>query len=229
MQRQFSLKPFVFLLPPALPASAGYSKQFLGFHGTSLSNSTVGHYEAVEDAFLDAADVFSPTELPEHRVAWLQMLADFHTTRNKFAEEATCHFQIHATLKQASALHGSLWSNTPFLPWTNSPPDPVHIDGGEGPSGNTLDYTADFDFEEAAESPYARHGDDMNSSRRIFYRVANSVRANTEDWETGLSKTLFCGVTFAAEYSSVSSWITLREMEEKSKPRDDMTTYFDKR
>lgn len=195
-------------------ASAGYSKQFLGFHGTSLSNSAVAHYEAVEDAFIDAADVFSPTELPEHRVAWLQMLADFHATRNKRAEEATCHFQIHVTLKQASFLHGSLWSNTPFLPWTNSPHDPVHIDG-EAPSGNPMDFNSDFDFDEASDSPYGRSMDGANSSRRIFYRVANSVRANTEDWETGLSKTLFCGVTFATEYCSVSSWITLREMEEK--------------
>lgn len=194
-------------------ASAGYSKQFLGFHGTSLSNSSVAHYEAVEDAFLDAADVFSPTELPEHRVAWLQMLTDFHQSRKKYAEEATCHFQIHVTLKQAARLHGSLWSNTPFLPWTSSPIEPIHI-GGDTPSGNPIDYSSDFDFDEA-EAPYGRQVDDVNSSRRIFYRVANSVRANTEDWETGLCKTLFCGVTFAAEYCSVSSWITLREMEEK--------------
>jgi len=195
-------------------ASAAYSKQFLGFQGTSLSNSSVAHYEAVEDAFLEAADVFSPTELPEHRVAWLQMLADFHGARNKRAEEATCHFQIHVTLKQAFFLHGSLWSNTPFLPWTNNHNDPGYVDG-EVPTGNPLDHTSDFDFSDLPESPYGRHMDGADSSRRIFYRVANSVRANTEDWETGLSKTLFSGSTFAAEYNSVSSWLTLREMEEK--------------
>ncbi|CAB9509212.1 expressed unknown protein [Seminavis robusta] len=195
-------------------ASAGYSKQFLGFHGTSLSNSSVAHYEAVEDAFLEAAAVFSPTELPEHRVAWLQMLVDFHKSRKRLAEEGTCHFRIYATLKQASSLHGSLWSNTPFLPWTHNQPDSVHIDG-EAPTGNPLDYGSDLDLDELGETPYGKQLDDANSSRRIFYRVANSVRANTEDWETGLSKTLFSGVTFAAEYCSVSSWITLKEMEEK--------------
>lgn len=55
-------------------ASAGYSKQFLGFQSTSLPQSSVAHDEAVEDAFLDAADVFSATELPSHRVAWLSRL-----------------------------------------------------------------------------------------------------------------------------------------------------------
>ena len=98
-------------------ASEGHSKQFLGFHATTQQRSRVAHFEAVEDALIDAADVFSPTELPEHRVAWLRMLADFHASRKRFAEEATCHFQIHVTLQQAAQLHGSLWSNTPFLPW----------------------------------------------------------------------------------------------------------------
>ena len=98
-------------------ASEGHSKQFLGFHATTQQRSRVAHFEAVEDALIDAADVFSPTELPEHRVAWLKMLADFHASRKRFAEEATCHFQIHVTLRQAAQLHGSLWSNTAFLPW----------------------------------------------------------------------------------------------------------------
>lgn len=98
-------------------ASEGHSKQFLGFHATTQQRSRVAHFEAVEDALIDAADVFSPTELPEHRVAWLRMLADFHSSRKRYAEEATCHFLIHVTLRQAAQLHGSLWSNTPFLPW----------------------------------------------------------------------------------------------------------------
>lgn len=194
-------------------ASAGYSKQFLGFHGASLQRSAVAHYEAVEDAFLDAADVFSPTELPEHRVAWLRMLADFHATRKKLAEEGTCHFHIHVTLKQAASLHGSLWSNTPFLPWTESIADPVHIDGAN-PNVSSTDYGSEFDFDATSDSHCGIQVDDANSSRRIFYRVANSVRANTEDWETGLSKTLFCGVTFAADFCTVSPWTTRREMEE---------------
>jgi hypothetical protein len=58
-------------------ASAGYSKQFLGFQSTSLPQSSVAHDEAVEDAFLDAADVFSATELASHRVAWLSRLGKF--------------------------------------------------------------------------------------------------------------------------------------------------------
>jgi hypothetical protein len=49
-------------------ASEGHSKQFLGFRATTQQRSSVAHYEAVEDALIDAADVFSPTELPEHRV-----------------------------------------------------------------------------------------------------------------------------------------------------------------
>ena len=106
-------------------ASEGHSRQFLGFQGTTLQRSSLAHFEAVEDALIDAANVFSPTELPEHRVAWLRMLAEFHKTRNKFAEEATCHYQIHVTLHLAARLHGSLWSNTPFLPWTDNIPDPV--------------------------------------------------------------------------------------------------------
>jgi len=61
-------------------ASEGHSKQFLGFHATTQQRR-VAHFEAVEDALIDAADVFSPTELPEHRVAWLRMLADFHSSR----------------------------------------------------------------------------------------------------------------------------------------------------
>ncbi|KAL3910930.1 MAG: hypothetical protein SGILL_007490, partial [Bacillariaceae sp.] len=79
-------------------ASAGYSKQFLGLHGASQEHATLAHHEAVEDAFLESADVFSPTELPDHRVAWLRKLAQFHATRNKSAEEATCHYMIYFTL-----------------------------------------------------------------------------------------------------------------------------------
>ena len=64
-------------------ATAGYSKQFLGLYSTSPEQTTVAHHEAVEDAFLDAAGVFSPTELPDHRVAWLRKLAEFHAKSGK--------------------------------------------------------------------------------------------------------------------------------------------------
>ena len=209
-------------------ASAGFSKQFLGLYSTAhehgkaghrstdssttgLEQSAVAHNEAVEDAFLDAADVFSPTELPDHRVAWLRKLAEFHSSRTKYAEEATCHFNIHMTLKNASRLHGSLWSSTPFLPWTDNMSDGIHLDG-EGPAGDPDDYTSDF--EELPDINYGRQMDKTNSFRRIFYRVANSIRGyGGDDLGSGTSKFLFYGVTLAAEYNTVSPWMTLREME----------------
>ena len=190
-------------------ASEGHSKQFLGFHATTQQRSRVAHFEAVEDSLLDAADVFSPTELPEHRVAWLRMLADFHAGRGRYAEEATCHFHIHVTLQQASRLHGSLWSNTPFLPWTDNIPDPVYIDV-ETPAGDP-DYPSDFDFDDQASG----YGQAVNSFRRIFYRVANSVALNTNEWDTAANRTLFCGITTAQEYNSFSGWSTLRDMEDQ--------------
>lgn len=194
-------------------ASESHSKQFLGFHGTTIDSSNrVAHYEAVEDALIDAADVFSPTELPEHRVAWLRMLADFHSLRKKYAEEATCHFHIHVTLQQAARLHGSLWSNTPFLPWTDSMADPVYIDG-EGQNAIDNDSSSQFDFDES-DPPVGNQMQNASSFRRIFYRVANSVGVANEEWETGVTKNLFCGITYAFEYHTVSPWISLREMEE---------------
>jgi len=194
-----------------LNASEGYSKQFLGFQGTQHQRGNVAHYEAVEDALIEAADVFSPTELPEHRVAWLRMLADFHASRKKYAEEATCHFHIHVTLQQAARLHGSLWSNTPFLPWTDNIPDPVYIDG-DAPTVDP-DSASEFDFEET-DGQYGRSMDNASSFRRIFYRVANSVGMTNEEWENDVTKSLFCGITFPSEYHTLSPWITLRQMEE---------------
>jgi len=192
-------------------ASEGYSKQFLGFQGTTRQQSNVAHYEAVEDALIDAADVFSPTELPEHRVAWLRMLADFHRSRKKSAEEATCHFRIHTTLQQASRLHGSLWSNTPFLPWTDNMPDPVYIDG-QNPRSDP-DYESELDFD-GSDGNIGGQMESANSFRRIFYRVANSVGFSNDEWDASVSKTLFFGVTYPFEFYTVSPWITLREMEE---------------
>lgn len=195
-------------------ASEGHSKQFLGFQGTALQRSSVAHYEAVEDALIDAANVFSPTELPEHRVAWLRMLADFHRSRQKYAEQATCRYQIHVTLHLAARLHGSLWSNTPFLPWTDNIPDPiVYIDGDASPAtdpdyqGSELNFDGD-DWEDGEQAESAI------SFRRIFYRVANSITMGNTEYETGGSKNLFYGVTFLSEYCTVSPWISLREMEE---------------
>eukprot|EP00978_Attheya_sp_CCMP212_P024170 scaffold75561_cov55-Attheya_sp.AAC.3 len=202
-------------------ASAGFSKQFLGLHGASSHREVVTHNEAVEDAFLAAADVFSTTELPSHRVAWLRKLAEFYASRSKYAEEATCRFQIHNTLRQAAQLHESLWNSVPFLPWTSDSSDGVHLDG-EGPAGEPGEYYgADYDIEdigtddfESVEMASGRQIEKSNSFRRIFYRVANSVRMRTGDWDVGGNKNLFYGVTFPSEYTALSTWISLREMEE---------------
>lgn len=198
-----------------ITASAGYCKQFLGTEQPMAQREIVVHNEALEDAFLDAADVFSPTELPSHRFAWLQKLAEFHSDRLNYAEEATCHFQIQLTLRQAARLHEMIWSSAPFLPWTDS----VHVDG-EGPAGEPDECydTDDFDdtsIEDHAAGDYGRQIEKTNTFRRIFYRVANSVRMRTGDWEISGNKHLFYGVTFASEYGSASPWTSLREMEER--------------
>ena len=201
-----------------LANSAGFSKQFLGLQGSSSSNNdVVTHSEAIEDAFIQAADVFSPTELPSHRVAWLRKLAEFHESREKFAEEATCHFNIHCTLRQAAKLHDSLWASVPFLPWANDA-DGVHLEG-DGPASGDLydaDYDSiDFSVDEFPDSDLdGRQIEKNHSFRRIFYRVANSVRMRTGDWDVGGNKTLFYGVTFTSEFNASSPWIPLREMEE---------------
>jgi hypothetical protein len=185
--------------------SAGYSKQFLGLHGASREHATLAHHEAVEDAFLDAADVFSPTELPDHRVAWLRKLAQFHASRNKSAEEATCHYMIYFTLNRSSRLSGSLWSSSPFLPWIDNMSDGIHL---EGPAGDPDD-GSEF---EIPELDYGRQIDKTNSFRRIFYRNENSVRLNAGELEGG-SKTPFFGVSLTSEYLTTTPWITLKEME----------------
>jgi len=142
------------------------------------------------------------------------MLADFHHSREKQAEQATCHYQIHVTLHLAARLHGSLWSNTPFLPWTDNIPDPVvYIDGDASPAadpdyqGSELNLDVDNDWEYTGQA-------DATSFRRIFYRVANSITMGNTDYDTGGSKNLFYGVTFLSEYCTVSPWISLQEMEE---------------
>lgn len=186
-------------------ASAGYSKQFLGLHSTEVVRSAVAHNEAVEDAFLAAADVFSPTELPDHRVAWLRRLANFHSVRRKYAEEATCHYNIHITLQQASSLHGTLWFSTPFLPWTNSNLDEIY--GGEGP------LMEDDHDDDPYDNNFGRHMDNKTSFRRIFYRNENSLRIAGGDIDAGASRFAFCGVTLPSEYSTISPWTSMREME----------------
>ena len=198
--------------------SAGFSKRYLG-PGVSFQSDAVTHNEAVEDAFLAAADVFSPSELPSHRVAWLQKLADFHNSREKYAEEATCRFYIHCTLRQAAVLHQTLWNSVPFFPWANDSSDGVHLEG-DGPVGEAGDYSDNKHSEDfktndlESELKGGRANDKNDSFRRIFYRVANSVRMRTGDWDVSGNKNLFYGVTFASEYMAMSPWMSLREIEE---------------
>lgn len=189
-----------------ISASAGYSKQFLGLQGASREHANLAHHEAVEDAFLEAADVFSPTELPDHRVAWLRKLAQFHATRSKYAEEATCHYMIYHTLYRSAKSSGSLWCSTPFLPWIDIMSDGIHL---EGPAGEPDD-GSDF---EIPELDFGRQIDKTNSFRRIFYRNENSIRLNAGEIEAGTGKTAFYGASLTSEYLTTTPWITLREME----------------
>ena len=192
-------------------ASEGFTKQFLGIQGTTINSRKVAHYEAVEDALVEAADVFSPTELPEHRVAWLRMLAEFHNSRKKVAEEATTRYFIHATLSLAAHLHGTLWSNTPFLPWTDDIPDPIVYIDGDAAQVPEPDYQSDMD---GNDWEYGGPVGNSQSFRRIFYRVATSVRSGNNIWDSGANKNIFFGIASGPEYYTISPWISLREMEE---------------
>jgi len=193
--------------------SAEFSKKILGYsQNSSNGRDMMTHSEVVEDAFLAAANVFSTTELPLHRVAWLRKLAEFHSSRARNAEEATCRLQIHKTLRQAAALHENLWNSKPFWPWASEASDGAHLHG-EGPAGVN---GQQFEVESTFDGPDGNgnmQDEGCQSFRRIFYRVANSVRMRTGDWDVGGTKTLFYGVTFASEYTSIASWIALREIE----------------
>ena len=73
-------------------SGAEFSKKILGYNQVTKSDcrGTVIHNEFVEDAFLAAANVFSPTKLPLHQVAWLCKLAEFHSSRARSAEQGAC-------------------------------------------------------------------------------------------------------------------------------------------
>ena len=122
-------------------------------------------------------------------------------------------------LRQAAKLHEYLWSSIPFWPWASDSSDGVHL-YGEGPAGSS-DICESPEFEDHSNESYIV--DDIDSGRlierhqsfrRIFYRVANSVRMRTGDWDVGGNKTLFYGVTFASEFNGIPPWISLREIEE---------------
>jgi hypothetical protein len=184
-------------------ASGGYSKQFLGLQITASQTTTLAHHEALEDAFLDAADVFSPTELPDQRIAWLRKLAQFHASRSKNAEEATCHYMIYHTLNRSCRLNWSLWSSTPFLPWMDNLTDGVHLNGPNGDSDGIL----------ICNLPQVgRQIDKSNADRRIMYRYENSVRLNSGELKAD-GEVAFHGVSLTSEYFTTTPWISHREME----------------
>jgi hypothetical protein len=169
-------------------------------------NTSLAHHEALEDAFLEAADVFSPTELPDHRVSWLRKLAQFHANRSKHAEEATCHYMIYYTLNRSCRLNWSLWSSTPFLPWIDNLSDGVNLEGPNGdPYGISIHDPHSLD--------YGRQFDKSNHARRIFYSYENSVRLNSEEVRSGTEKAAFYGVSLISEYFTTTPWISLKEME----------------
>lgn len=193
--------------------SAEFSKKILGNNHDALERGPILiQNEVVEDAFLAAADVFSPTELPLYRVAWLRKLAEFHATRERHAEQAACRLQIYKTLRQAAALHDMLWNSIPFWPWASDPSEGSHVNG-EGPTANTAHVSSPELEDNYNESHPLTDSEGCQSFRRIFYRVANSVKMRTGDWDVGGNKTLFHAVCFASEYNSVPPWIALREIE----------------
>jgi hypothetical protein len=84
----------------------------------------------------------------------------------------------------------------------------MHLDG-EGPAGDP----DDNDFEDPYDNDFGRQIEKTNSFRRIFYRNENSIRISGGELEAGTSKYAFCGVTLPSEYSTVSPWTSMREME----------------
>jgi hypothetical protein len=128
--------------------------------------------------------------------------------------------EIHKNLQQAAQLHDHLWSSIPFWPWASDSSDGVHLKG-EGPASSNPVWDISNECEEYSTSSYiaddansGRHIEENQSFRRIFYRVANSVRMRTGDWDVGGNKTLFFGATFPSEFNGIPPWISLREIEE---------------
>jgi len=184
--------------------SAWFSKRFLGKDPSASLDRSMIQTEAVEDAFLIAADVFSSTELPSHRVAWLEKLSEFQRMRGRFAEEATCRCYIYHTYREAAKQHDHIWSSSPFLPWASNN------------SSNGYAIVSDFDFDtENSSSGSGKQIDRATAFRRIFYRATDSVRVRSGDWgAVSGGKYLFCGITLKSEFDSVSPWYSHREMEE---------------
>lgn len=181
--------------------AGGFSKMFLGNQATSYLCSVQN--EAVEDSFVKAADVYSSTELPSHRVAWLRKLAEFHRMRGRFAEEATCRCYIYHTYQEAAKQHEHIWSSSPYLPWASS-------SDGSQPFGGVVESEPDN-----VSVVSGRQGERSTSFRKIFYRAVDSVRVRSGDWGVGgEGRYLFFGVTLKSEFDTVSPWYSHDEMEE---------------
>ncbi len=109
-------------------------------------------------------------------------------------------------------MHRTLWSDSPFLPWTDNSAEGIHLDG-EGPAGDPEN--SDIDLDGSPDMQCGSQIDKSDSFRRIFFRVANSVNVETGDWDIGGMRNLFYGVATLAEYKSTTPWMPLREMEER--------------
>eukprot|EP00804_Cyclotella_cryptica_P022229 CCRYP_017931-RA/>CCRYP_017931-RA protein AED:0.02 eAED:0.02 QI:5792/1/1/1/0.8/0.81/11/115/2214 len=191
--------------------AAGYSRQLLGNQASAHLDLSSIQSESVEDSLFTAADVFSSTELPSHRFAFLEKLAEFHNLRNRFAEEATCRLHIYHTYREAAKQHAHIWCSSPFLPWVSHQSD--GLQSTEERAGGALVSDIDYEIENLSVSS-DKYVEKNTSFRRIFYRAADSVLVRTGDWEGfGGGKFLFYGVTLKSEFTSSTSWFTLRQLE----------------
>ena len=188
--------------------AAGYSRQLVGNQAaTHLGLSSI-QSETIEDSLFNAADVFSSSELPSHRFAFLEKLAEFHRLRSRFAEEATCRLHIYHTYHEAAKQHSHIWSSSPFLPWASSQTDQSGLDE---PTGEGIMNGIDYENLSVTSGKYLESNP---SFRKIFYRAADSVMVRTGDWGGFGGKFLFYGVALKSEFSSTTPWFTLRQMEE---------------
>ena len=201
-----------------LTSSAGFSKQFL----VNSQKDSIIHSEAVEEAFLAAANVFSPTELPFQKLHWLRKLAEFHSKRkNKFAEEATCRFQIYDTLRQAELLQDSIWCFIPFSPWVDSCHQNFHADSTKNGRGSWFECDSDLN-EYSYSEPHKFDVSCVENCikkdhllRPIVRQIVNNIRIKRSNWDLCGNKNLFCGVASAFEYNPIPHSVSInRETQE---------------
>jgi hypothetical protein len=92
-------------------ASAGLSRQYLG--------NFLLHKELIEEAFHEASEEYSSSEMPLHRIQYLLKLVTLHQHYGAFAEEAFCRHEVHSTWGKVATLcsKNSFRFPVPFLPW----------------------------------------------------------------------------------------------------------------